>query len=145
MTSVLLSKAEAFSTEKERDSLIKKFLKTIPLRITFGWDVDKGIKKADIIKFEYEGNKTILAIKCLNMPFWNLKFYDKTFISIDTAWSTTPSFEISKECVSRNLRERVDYYLSKALTKHQADLAKKIAEEVKSEQRKSFESWLQGN
>jgi hypothetical protein len=145
MTSVLLSKAEAFSTEKERDFLIKKFLKTIPLRITFGWDVDKGIRKADIIKFEYEGNKTILAIKCSNVPFWNLKFYDKTFISIDTAWSTTPSFEISKECVSRNLRERVDYYLSKALTKHQADLAKKIAEEAKSEQRKSFESWLQGN
>ena len=145
MTSVLLSKAEAFSTEKERDSLIKKFLKTKPKRTTFGWDEDKDIIKSDIVKFEYQNDKTILAIKCLNMPFWNLKFYDRTFISIDTAWSTTPSFEISKECVSRNLRERVDYYLSKALTKHQADLAKKLAEEVKSEQRKSFESWLQGN
>ena len=78
------------------------------------------------------------------MPFWSLKFYDRTFVSIDTAWSANPSFEISKECVSRSLRERVDYYISKALAKHKADLAKKKAEEEKSEQRKSFENWLQG-
>ena len=49
MTSVLLSKAEAFSTEKERDSLIKKFLKTKPKRTTFGWDEDKSIIKSDIV------------------------------------------------------------------------------------------------
>ena len=36
MTSVILSKAEMFSTEKERDTLIKKFLRTTPIRITFG-------------------------------------------------------------------------------------------------------------
>ena len=79
------------------------------------------------------------------MPFWNLKFYDRTFISIDTAWSTTPSFEISKECVSKNLRKKVEDYLTEILDEHKAEKAREKAEEEKSEQRKSFESWLQGN